>query len=153
MQQGQLQLGADHVLVESYPGIGRPAEPEHSYQRERGHVARVGQVARQCRGVLFVVDRHPAADAAHHAEDVHVVVDDGDDAGPQHEDGQRDGVGRHVAPVQHADEGVVVEQRLSEAQQRRAAQHGGGHPREHHPALAASARLHLQEDTSVIASS
>lgn len=98
-------------------------------------MAGVGEVLGEGSGVLLVVDGDSAAQLAHHVEDVDVGVDYGDEAGAQHQDGQGGRVGGHVAPVQHADVRLLVEEGLVEPQQRGAAQHGGGYPREGHPTL------------------
>lgn len=135
------QLGAGDELVGLDADVGRPADPEGDDQHEGHQVAGIGEVLRQGGGVLLVVYGHAAPEALHHGEDVAVGVDDRDEAGAEEEDAEGGRVGGHVAPVQHADVGLLVEEGLVEAEQRRAAHHRGGDPREGHPALAPRLRL------------
>lgn len=88
------------------------------------------------------MDHLAGLQSPHHGENIEVRVDDGDDRRSQHEDRQRDGVCGHVAPVEHADEGLAIEDRLVEAEQRRAAHHRHADPREDHPALTSGFRLY-----------
>lgn len=105
-------------------------------------MTRVAQIFRQRGGVLLVVDQHTGLQSPHHGENIEVRVYDGDDRRPQHEDGERNGVRGHVAPVEHADEGLAVEDRLVEAEQGRAAHHRHADPGEDHPALTSCLRLY-----------
>lgn len=77
----------------------------------------------------------------HHTEDIRVRVDNRDHTRPQHQNGQSNRVSFHISPLQHAYVRVVFEGRLVEPQERGAAQHGCGYPREGHPALASGLRL------------
>lgn len=105
-------------------------------------MTRVAQIFRQRSGVLLVVDQYAGFQPPHHGENIEVRVYDGDDRRSQHEDGERDGVRGHVAPVEHADEGLAIEDRLVEAEQGRAAHHRHADPREDHPALTSRFRLY-----------
>lgn len=147
MQHGHLQLATHHILVEAHAGPRHPTQPKRGDEDETHPVAGVGQILGERRGILLIVDGCTAVQLALHREDVKVVVDNGDDAGPQDEDCESGGVRVRCAPVQHADVGLLVEVGVFlVAQQRRAAQHGRRHPREHHPALTASARLYLSDN-------
>jgi len=88
------------------------------------------------------VDQRAGLQSLHHGENIEVRVDDGDDRRSQHEDRQRDGVRGHVAPIEHADEGLAIEERLVEAEQGWAAHHRHADPREDHPALTSGFRLY-----------
>lgn len=88
------------------------------------------------------MDQHAGLQSPHRGENIEVRVDDGDDRRSQHEDRQRDGVCGHVAPIEHADEGLAIEDRLVETEQRRTAHHRHADPREDHPALTSGFRLY-----------
>ena len=128
-------------LVASDEDERSPREPEEEDEDEGHDVARVGEVLAEGGRVLFVVDGRSAPHPPHHREDVRVGVDDGDDGGSEDEDGQGGRVGGHVPPVEEADEGVTVEPRLVEPQQRGTAHHRSGDPSERHPALASDLGL------------
>lgn len=142
MQFVYLEPETGAVLVEADADVGRPGEPEGADEHKGHDVAGVGEVFGERRGVLAIMDGHAGAHAAYHCENVAVGVDNGDERGPQHQDGHGHRVSHHVVPVELAHEGVGVEVRLAEVEQRRAAQHARRNPREHHPALAARLGLH-----------
>uniref|UniRef100_A0A1B6D1W0 Uncharacterized protein n=1 Tax=Clastoptera arizonana TaxID=38151 RepID=A0A1B6D1W0_9HEMI len=103
------------ILVQPDEDKRRPRHPEGQDQNEGHDVTGVGEVLRECGRVLLIVDRNSASYSPHHRKYVGVSVHDSDKARTQSEDGQGGGVGGHVLPVQHADEGISVEQRLVEA--------------------------------------
>lgn len=109
MQHGNLDFRVSAIFVQFDDDKRGPAQPKGAHHDEAHPVAGVGQVLGQRRGVLLVVDGHAAVEAALHGEDVVVIVHDGDDARAQHQDAQRGRVRVRRAPVQHADECLLVE--------------------------------------------
>lgn len=109
MQHRNLYLLISEIFIELDDDVGGPTQPEGANHDEAHPVARVGEVLGQRGGVLLVVDGHAAVEPALHREDVVVVVHDGDDAGAQYQDSQRGSVRVRRAPVQHADERLLVE--------------------------------------------
>lgn len=143
MQMRHDQLVAGYMFVRFDGQEGYPEQPEGEYEHDGQGVVGVGEGLGQGGHVFLVVGEVAVLESSDDDEDVRVRVDEGDEAGAQHQNHQRRRVRDHVLPVQRADVRRVVECRPVEVgQQRRTAHHRRGDPRERHPALAPRFRLH-----------
>lgn len=129
---------AEHQLVDAHRDEREPGHPEHCHQRKGHRMTGIGQVLGQGRRVLLVMYRRAGTQLPDHDEDVAKVVHDRDDGGAEHQDGQRGAVGGHVAPVQFTDERLLIEDRITVAEQRWTAEQRRRDPGEGHPALASA---------------
>lgn len=107
-------------------------------------MAGVCEVLRKSGRILLVMNWNAATKFSFHGKYIKIVVHNRYNAGTEDEDAEGGSVGVRGAPVEHTDERLLVEVGLLlVAEQRRAAQHGGRDPREHHPTLTSSSGLHL----------
>lgn len=154
MQQRNVNV-TEHQLVYSHRYERKPRYPKGRDQRKGHGMTGIGQILGQRRSVLFVVNGLARLELTNHHEYVAEIVDDRDDAGAQHEYGQRSTVGGHVAPVQFANVRFRIENGIAVAEQRWTAQQCRRDPREGHPALTSIYRRaeiggHLNSDIFIV---
>lgn len=130
-----------HLLVDTEAEPGHPGDPEDEDEDERHEVVRIRQILAHGGSVLAFLFSQAPPQLVHGAEDVEIRVSYGQEAGGQHQNGQRNAVRYHVSKVQHADVAILVESALGEAQQRGTAEEQGSKPGEDHPTLAPSSGL------------